>query len=192
MKAEVVKLTVTVLDLEKAVTELTKDYQVVTKELEESRKAVKANEAELSALKATVQAQALELQRIREEQNAAEQYSRNAKLEIHGLPAQPGENLHDVLNDLAGTLELPNLSPDDVTAVHPGPSWLVVQGGRLLSLKIGGFHLLAPLLDVRYGLGVGRGASACRSAAGSLSSLAAPPSWAPSLHCGGGETGQCV
>lgn len=122
MKAEVVKLTETVQDLEKAVTELTKDYQDVSKELAESKKTVKANEAELSALKATVQSQALELQRIREEQNTAEQYSRNANLEIHGLPAQPDEKLHDVLNDLAEKLELPNLSPDDVTAVHRIPS----------------------------------------------------------------------
>ncbi|KAH9361349.1 hypothetical protein HPB48_006911 [Haemaphysalis longicornis] len=122
MKAEVVKLTKTVQDLEKAVTEMTKDYRDVTKELEESQKTVKANEAELSALKATMQAQALELQQILEEENAAEQYSRNANLEIHGLPTHTDKNLHDIVNDLAEKLELPNLSPDGVTAVHRIPS----------------------------------------------------------------------
>lgn len=122
MKAEVVKLTETVQELEKAVTVLSKDYNEVVKDLKESQKTVKANEAELSALKATVQAQAFELQRIREEQNAADQYSRNANLEIHGLPTQPNENLQDALNDLAEKLELPNFSPDDVTAVHRIPS----------------------------------------------------------------------
>lgn len=121
MKAEVVKLTKTVQDLEEAVTVLTKDYHDVTKELKESQKMVKANEAEISALKFKVQEQALELKHIREEQNAAEQYSRNANLEIHGLPAQLNENLHDVLNDLAGKLELPNFSTADIAAVHRLP-----------------------------------------------------------------------
>lgn len=122
MKTDVVKLTETVQELEKAVTVLTKDYNEVIKDLKESQETVKANEAELCALKAIVQKQAFELERIREEQNAADQYSRNANLEIHGLPTQPNENLQDVLNDLAEKLELSNFSPADVTAVHRIPS----------------------------------------------------------------------
>lgn len=77
--------------------------------------------AEVNSLKATVEAQADQLQRLRDEQNDLEQYSKNANLEIRGLPYKQNENLRERLTQLASQLQLPNFSITGVLAVHRLP-----------------------------------------------------------------------
>lgn len=75
----------------------------------------------MNSLKASVQAQADQLQQWRDDQNGLEQYSKSANLEIRGLPYKRNENLRERLTQLASRLESPHFSNIDVVAVHRLP-----------------------------------------------------------------------
>lgn len=73
-------------------------------------------------LKELVQTQAQQLEQLLDEQNEAEQYSRKANMEIHGLKMGVNENLSEWIEKLAETLEVPNFSKDDIVAIHRLPA----------------------------------------------------------------------
>lgn len=119
LKAEFLKLTKTVSDLEDAVTFLSKQYEATREQLKLSEDAAKTRDKEIQKLNETVRAQAEILQRLQQEQNESEQHSRKANLEIRGLPVADKEDLKKILNDLAAKIDLPEFSADeDVVAVH--------------------------------------------------------------------------
>lgn len=60
--------------------------------------------------------------KLEQELNNLEQHGRRQNLEIHGLAPTAQENLFDKVNEIALKLELPQLSPADIDAVHRLPS----------------------------------------------------------------------
>lgn len=58
------------------------------------------------------------LEKVTQDLNDLEQYSRRKNMEIHGLPFTEKENLLEKINNLAQKLDLPPLSDSDVDSVH--------------------------------------------------------------------------
>lgn len=119
LKAEFLKLSKTVSDLEDAVTFLSKQYETTREQLKLSEEAARTRDREIQKLNETVRVQAEILQRLQHDQNESEQHSRKANLEIRGLPVADKEDLKKILHDLADKIDLPEFSVDaDVVAVH--------------------------------------------------------------------------
>ncbi|KAH9382700.1 hypothetical protein HPB48_023256 [Haemaphysalis longicornis] len=122
LKTELSKLATTVREMEESVSFLSKRYDTVLVELKSTQEKAASREAELQSLKEVVQTQAHQLDQILREQNEAEQYSRKANMEIHGLTMGVKENLSEWIAKLAETLEVPNFSTDDIVAIHRLPA----------------------------------------------------------------------
>ncbi|KAH9372815.1 hypothetical protein HPB48_018259 [Haemaphysalis longicornis] len=95
LKTELSKLATTVRDMEESVSFLSKRYDTVLGELKSTQEKAVSREAELQSVKEMVQTQAHQLEQILREQNEAEQYSREANMEIHGLTMGVKENLSE-------------------------------------------------------------------------------------------------
>ncbi|XP_075526238.1 uncharacterized protein LOC142557927 [Dermacentor variabilis] len=91
-----------------------------------------SRDAEINALRATVQTQAEQLERLQVDMNESEQYSRNMILEIHGLPENENENLKEVLSDIAEKLHIQKFSLLEVWTKHQNLLFEELAGKPLL------------------------------------------------------------
>ncbi|KAH9378852.1 hypothetical protein HPB48_004436 [Haemaphysalis longicornis] len=121
LRAEFTKLSETVKDLEKSVSFLSNQYDLVVEQANTGAELAAAHDEGIAALNATIQSQAEEFHSLREAQNENEEYSRKCNLEIEGLPKEENENLKATLSELARKLKI-SFSISDVEAVHRLPS----------------------------------------------------------------------
>lgn len=122
LKTEFAGLSKHVQELQASVDFTSKQYDTILDQVKANQQQMSKGEEEIDALKKTVLEQTMQIQRLQEDQNESEQYSRRANLEIHGLPFEQGEDLKDELSKLAIALKVPNFSPSDVLAIHRLPS----------------------------------------------------------------------
>lgn len=111
-------LATSVSHLEQSVKFMSDKYDSVSTQLKECKSQNAKLDSEIVVLTTTVQKQAEQLQLLRNAQNDSEQYSRNANLEIHGLPQEEQEDLTQTLTQLALELEIRNFSSEEVVAIH--------------------------------------------------------------------------
>lgn len=83
-----------------------------------NEEAVKELQKEVTTVKATMTEQSETIERLKEELNDVQQYSRRSNMELHGLPLSHGEDLMKVLSDLARSLNLPTPQSSDILAIH--------------------------------------------------------------------------
>ncbi|KAH9374819.1 hypothetical protein HPB48_020620 [Haemaphysalis longicornis] len=121
LRTEFVGLSKHVQELQESVEFTSKQYDTILDQVKANQQQMSKGEEEIDALKKTVFEQAMQIQRLQEDQNESEQYSRRANLEIHGLPFEKDEDLKDELSKLAVALKLPNFSLSDVLAIHRLP-----------------------------------------------------------------------
>lgn len=118
LKDEVSNLRTAVDQLEKAVKFMSDQYDTVSAQLKECKSQNVKLQSDVAVLTTTVQTQAEQLQLLRNTQNDSEQYSRNANLEIHGLPIEENEDLKETLERLAAKLDIADFSLTEVVSVH--------------------------------------------------------------------------
>ncbi|KAH9379021.1 hypothetical protein HPB48_010124 [Haemaphysalis longicornis] len=121
-KTEFVGLSKHVQELQESVDFTSKQYDTVLDQVKANQQQMSKGEEETDASKKIVFEQAMNIQRLQEDQNESEQYSRRANLEIHGLPFNQDEDLKDDLSKLPVALNLPNISPFYALAIHRLPS----------------------------------------------------------------------
>lgn len=85
-----------------------------------NEESVKGLQNEVCEVRATLEEQAQEILRLKEELNSSQQYSRRCNMEVHGLPYVSGENLVETMEDLSRRLNLPFRS-SDIIAIHRLP-----------------------------------------------------------------------
>ncbi|KAH9379191.1 hypothetical protein HPB48_009199 [Haemaphysalis longicornis] len=122
LRTEFVGLSKHVQELQESVEFTSKQYDTILDQVKHNQQQMSNGEEKIDVLKKTVFEQAVQIERLQEDQNKSEQYSRRENLEIHGLPFEQDEGLKDELWKLAVALKLPNFAPSDVFAIHRLPS----------------------------------------------------------------------
>lgn len=87
---------------------------------------VSAQQKEITELRERVEtvesgASLQEIKELKKDINDLDQYSRRQNLEIHGMEHTEGENLLTKVNGIARKLEIPEITPRDVEAIHRLP-----------------------------------------------------------------------
>lgn len=106
----------TVIKLEQSVQHMSDQYDEVLKEMKRQSTEIATLKKKMEKIEADSASH--EVQALRQQVNNLEQYSRRQNLETHGLPQSDNENLFRKLNELAGELELPELSQNEVEGLH--------------------------------------------------------------------------
>lgn len=110
----------TVVKIEQSMQHLSDKYDEILANVEKNGKEICDLRNRIGTLEASNSA--AELKHLRNEVNNLDQYGRRQNLEIHGLPASHGENLLDMVNELAGKLSIPQLTVSEIDAIHRLPS----------------------------------------------------------------------
>ncbi|CAN7988708.1 unnamed protein product [Ixodes hexagonus] len=111
----------TMMGVQESMDFLSAKYDALLAAVAANDQAVHEVQAEVSDLRGHVHEQAKEIQALKEELNASEQYSRLPNLEIHGLPHLPREDLGVGIVDLARRVGILDFHPSEVAAVHRLP-----------------------------------------------------------------------
>lgn len=122
MKAKVDALEgiITTVDaIEKSVQTMSDKYDEVMNQMKKQNTDIDGLRTRVKKLEERAAEQ--EIDKLKQDMNDLDQYSRRLNLEIHGLPQQMNENILEKLNILANDLELPRLSESDIEAAHRLP-----------------------------------------------------------------------
>lgn len=122
LKGEFAGLSAQVHDLEGSVSFMSSQYDTVLAQSKGCHEQVSRCSKEVDDLKTVVHEQAAQIERLHDQLNDTEQYSRRANLEIHGMPVEQEEDLQQKLSHLADKLNLSDFSASDVLSVHRLPS----------------------------------------------------------------------
>lgn len=100
-----------------------RSMQEMSSKYDEALAEMKRQNADMSSLRKRVekleaQTNEREVEMLRQEVNNLDQYSRRLNLEIHGLAEQTNEKVIEKLYLLAGEVQLPKLSENDIEAAH--------------------------------------------------------------------------
>lgn len=111
------------MPLKQTVHEMECSVQNMSLKFDEAMKRLDSQERDIKSLKKRVEkieneAGPRALNEVQEIVNDLEWRSRRLNLEFHGLPVTPGEDLLLKINELAAALDVPQLAPADVTAIH--------------------------------------------------------------------------
>lgn len=101
--------------------------EVMSSKYDEVLAQIAKQSAEMSDLRKRVmrleaQDKQKDVEKLQQELNELDQYSRRLNLEVNGLTYHENENLLAKLNQLATDLKLPQLSESDIEAAHRVPS----------------------------------------------------------------------
>lgn len=118
LKPAVDQLRSTVAEVQASIDFLSNKYDSLLQKASANEQTIREMETETASLKATVSEHALAINRLREELNEAEQYSRLPNLEISGMPVLPNENLIERVGDLAVKLGISDFQASDILAAH--------------------------------------------------------------------------
>lgn len=110
----------TVDQIEKSTQLMSNQYDEILKKMNEQSKEITDLKKRVEKVEGNQNDE--EISKLKKEVNSLEQYSRRQNLEIHGLPSSAHENLLTKLNDLAGALELPKVTENDVEGLHRLPA----------------------------------------------------------------------
>lgn len=121
LKPSVDKMKKAVEEVEKSISFFSKKYDSLLATVTAHDKKVKSLESDVVSLQSLVSEQSLQIEHLKWDMNEAEQYSRLSNLEIHGHPSADGENLGEVLTELAGRLDI-SFQASEVLAIHRIPS----------------------------------------------------------------------
>ncbi|XP_037529384.1 uncharacterized protein LOC119406724 [Rhipicephalus sanguineus] len=113
------------LPLKEVVEGIEDSLQFWSEQYDELRQITEKHEQEIKELRRrteTLEKNENDVNQLQAEIDALEWKSRRLNLEFHGIKQTEKENLIEKLNELATQLELPQLSANDVVAVHRLPS----------------------------------------------------------------------
>lgn len=115
------------LPLKQTVHEMECSIQNMSLKFDEAMQRLDSQEKDIKFLKKRVEKIENEagpkvLTEVQEAVNDLEWRSRRLNLEFHGLPVTPNEDLLLKINELATVLDVPQLAPTDVTAIHRLPA----------------------------------------------------------------------
>ncbi|XP_042150646.1 uncharacterized protein LOC121838442 [Ixodes scapularis] len=118
LKPAVEELRNTVQGLQTTVDSFSLKYDSVLALAMTNEEAVKELQKEVNTVKATMRKQSETIERLKDELNDMQQYSRRSNMELHGFPLSHGEDLMKVISDLARPLNLPTPQSSDILAIH--------------------------------------------------------------------------
>lgn len=118
LKPAVEELRNTVQGLQTTVDSFSLKYDSVLALAMTNEEAVKELQKEVNTVKATMREQSETIERLKDELNDMQQYSRRSNMELHGFPLSHGEDLMKVISDLARPLNLPTPQSSDILAIH--------------------------------------------------------------------------
>ncbi|XP_042147157.1 uncharacterized protein LOC115313456 [Ixodes scapularis] len=118
LKPAVEELRNTVQGLQTTVDSFSLKYDSVLALAMTNEEAVKELQKEVNTVKATMTEQSETIERLKDELNDMQQYSRRSNMELHGFPLSHGEDLMKVISDLARPLNLPTPQSSDILAIH--------------------------------------------------------------------------
>lgn len=107
-------------EVTKSITFLSDQYDEMLKSRQESENQLKALKSRVDVLESVLQDQSALIRQQQISLNQSEQYSRTLNLEIHGITAQPNEDLRAFLADFAKKIDI-GFEPAQVQAVHRLP-----------------------------------------------------------------------
>ncbi|KAH9361631.1 hypothetical protein HPB48_005216 [Haemaphysalis longicornis] len=122
LKGEFAGLSAQVHDLEGSVSFMSSQCDTVLAQSKGCHEQVSRCTKEVDDLKTAVHEQAAQIERLHDQLNDSEQYSRRENLEIHGMPVEQEEDLQQKLSHLADKLNLSDFSASGVLSVHRLPS----------------------------------------------------------------------
>lgn len=121
LQPAVEELRSTVSGLQTTVASFGEKYESVLALAKTNEESVKNLHNEVGSVRTTMLEQSREIERLKQELNDSQQYSRRCNMEVHGLPFTQGENLIKVMEDLSVKLNLPLLQSSDILAIHRLP-----------------------------------------------------------------------
>uniref|UniRef100_A0A6B0V3R5 Putative crack-1 is transposable element n=1 Tax=Ixodes ricinus TaxID=34613 RepID=A0A6B0V3R5_IXORI len=110
----------TVDAMEQSLQHMSAKYDAVLKQMDEHDGEIKNLKKRVTHLEKSEPT--AEIDRLKQKVHDLEWRSRRQNLEIHGIPVSEQENLLDKINDLAEQLEVPDLTADQIMAMHRLPS----------------------------------------------------------------------
>lgn len=120
LQEKVKKVQETVTGIEKSIQMVSDKYDSVLAKLTENEKEVTVVKRRVERLHAEQGSEAIS--DVKKDINALEWHNRKLNLEFHGIPKTENEDLLSKVNEIAATLQLPQLEINDVTAAHRLPS----------------------------------------------------------------------
>lgn len=115
----------TLLDLKNTVDKIEQSVQMMSANYDEVLKKTKENTRQIAELKKRVESTGElknEVKTLRQEVNDLEWQSRKLNLELHGIRKTENEDLLSKVNAVARTLELSEITGQDIVALHRLPS----------------------------------------------------------------------
>lgn len=132
LKPEIGAVKAIVLEVQSSVNTLSQKYDCLAADCDAREAVVTDLSSKVCALEVQVSEQSLAIQELQCELNDAQQYSRSANLEIHGVPCTPNEDLTNTVSDLAAKLEIISFNATQVVAAHRLP----VRSDRLAPILV--------------------------------------------------------
>lgn len=131
----------TVCGLQATVNSFGAKYDSILALARTNEESVKDIQNEVGAVRAEMIEQSREIERLKQELNDSQQYSRRCNMEMHGLPFVQGEDLMKIMEDLSVRLTLPLFHSSDILAIHrlpkkPDSSSTVLVSFALLAIKM--------------------------------------------------------
>lgn len=108
----------TVIGIETSLAFLSSKYDDLIAKAENQGKVIEDLQTKTTALETAIHVRDTEILELRTAIENAEQYSRRKNVEIHGVKQAENEDLMKILADLAGKLELPQPTKQNIEAVH--------------------------------------------------------------------------
>lgn len=117
---ELLNLKETVGSIEASISMMSAQYDEILKSVNEQKKEMKEVKSRLAEIEKKDQEE--EVKKLKAELNDMEWRSRKLNLEFHGITKSNDEDLISKVNEVARTLEVPELAGCDITAIHRLPS----------------------------------------------------------------------
>ncbi|XP_064469907.1 uncharacterized protein LOC135384644 [Ornithodoros turicata] len=114
-------------ELKNSITFVSNMYDEVRGNVNKNADDINETTKRVTVLEDTVEKQAEEIQKLLTLQNDSEQHNRNLNLELHGIPVQEGENLRDIVRNIASKAGISDFKPEAVQHIHRLP----VKGGKI-------------------------------------------------------------
>jgi len=108
--------------LETSVQHMSLKYDEILQAMKENSEKMKALEDEVGDLKAQVKEKDTVIMELQKKMIDTEMYARNRNIEISGIPANGNENLNEIMQNIAGCLDLQH-NVCDIDIIHRVPSW---------------------------------------------------------------------
>lgn len=121
LQPAVAELRTTVCELQSTVDSFSTKCDSVLALALTNEESVKDLQKEVGAVRDTMVEQSQEIERLKQELNDSQQYSRRCNMEVHGLPFAHDEDLISAMEDLSVKLSLPPLQSSDILAIHRLP-----------------------------------------------------------------------